>query len=239
MASQVKNPRRKWLRILSICLGVAVVVAILYFTVSSGRSYLRRRNIRFMATEINGYGPLAPFAVFFLIFISTVIPPIPLPIPLIEIAAGYIFGFWEGLIIVWVSEIISSLAAFASTRFLGRRKIFRRILGSKFVTPYRQYIDRSGPTAIIVTRAFMAAPMNIVSFLAGLTMMGIWTFIFATAVGTIPESILYPYVGMLLKTTRFSLWRLSIILVVISIVGPLSMFILQRMQGVRRKRKTS
>lgn len=208
------------------------MAAFLYFTIRSGRAYFRRRNIRLMASQINGYGTLAPIAVFILIFISTIIPPLPLPIPLIEIAAGYIFGFGEGLLIVWISEILSSLAAFMATRLLGR-KLFRPILDHKLVASYRQYIQERGSTAIIVTRALMAAPMNIVSFLAGLTQMSVGTFTGATAIGVIPESILYPYVGMLLKTTRFNLWRLSIIIVIIGAVGPVAMYLFARFRRPR------
>lgn len=228
-----------WRRVILTVLGVIVIGVLLYFSITSGRAYFRRRNIRLMAAQVNGYGVLSPLAVFFLIFISTVIPPLPLPIPLIEIAAGYVFGFGEGLILVWVSEIISSLAAFAMTRYLGR-KLFKKILESKLVIPYKQYVEENGAWAIVVTRAFMAAPMNIVSFLAGLTPMRPWIFIGATALGTIPEAILYPYVGMLLKTTRFSLWRLFIIIMIIGAIGPAAIYIFTRIRksGLSKRKKS-
>ncbi len=233
-------PGINWRWITLTVLSVIVIAALLYVSITSGRAYFRRRNIRLMARAVNDYGLLAPLAVFFLIFISTVIPPLPLPIPLIEIAAGYVFGFGEGLVLVWISEIISSLAAFAITRYLGR-KLFKKILASKFVIPYRQYVERNGAWAIVVTRVFMAAPMNIVSFLAGLTPMNPWLFVGATALGIVPEAILYPYVGMLLKTTRFSLWRLFIIIVIIGAIGPAAIYIFTRIRksGQSKRKKTS
>lgn len=220
-----------------VIVGVVIIVAgLLYRGFVDGRRYFRRRNIRMLSSEIRGYGILAPVAVFSLIFISTIVPPIPIPIPLLEIAAGYIFGFWEGAAVAWISEILSSLGAFELTRMLGRH-MFRTLLSNRFVGIYKRYIEDAGPTGIVTTRAFMAAPMNIVSFVAGLTNMRMIQFIGATAIGTIPEIVLYPYAGLLLKTTRFSLWRLSLLIVLISALGPICSYVFYRFVRVRRLRK--
>lgn len=227
-----------WIKSLLIGIGIVVLGFIIYFTIHGGQAYFRRRNIRLMATTVNGYGVLAPVAIFILIFISTLIPPLPVPIPLLEIAAGYIFGLWEGIGVVWISEILSSLGAFYLTRLFGRRFILP-IVKSRLVSPYWEYIERRGPMAIIATRAFMAAPMNIVSFLAGLTPMETSTFVWSTALGTIPEAVLYATAGMILKTTRFSLGKLFLIIVIVGTIGPVCMAFMYRFMKPRKKNTSS
>ncbi len=215
------NPTvRKILLSIAILIGVAIVV----YLIIQGRHYFNRRGIRQMQTVINSYGSLSPFALIFLIVISTVIPPLPLPIPLIEMAAGLIFGFGEGFLLVWVSQIIGSVAAFVMTRIVGK-SIFRRMLENKIFNFYRRYIHDKGPLAIFTIRATMASPFNVVSFLAGLTQMKILNFTIATILGTIPESLLFSYVGSLLQSTRLRLWYIFILTVLLGAIGPIFMYL--------------
>lgn len=215
------NPTiRKILLTIVILIGIAVVV----YLIIQGRHYFNRRGIRQMQTVINSYGSLSPFALIFLIIISTVVPPLPLPIPLIEMAAGLIFGFGEGFLLVWVSQIIGSVAAFVMTRIIGR-SVFRRILENKIFNFYRRYIHDKGPLAIFTIRATMASPFNVVSFLAGLTQMKILNFTIATVLGTIPESLLFSYIGSLLQSMRLRLWYIFILTVLLGAIGPVFMYL--------------
>jgi uncharacterized membrane protein YdjX (TVP38/TMEM64 family) len=215
------NPTiRKILLTIAIFIGIAVVV----YLIIQGRHYFNRRGIRQMQTVINSYGSWSPFALIFLIVISTVIPPLPLPIPLIEMAAGLIFGFGEGFLLVWASQIIGSVAAFVMTRIIGR-SVFRRILENKIFNFYRRYIHDKGPLAIFTIRATMASPFNVVSFLAGLTQMKILNFTIATILGTIPESLLFSYIGSLLQSMRLRLWYIFILTVLLGAIGPVLMYL--------------
>jgi len=211
---------RKFLFILAGIIGTALVV----YLIIRGRRYFSRRNIRQMQNVINSYGSWSPVAIIFLIVISTAIPPLPLPIPLIEMAAGLIFGFGEGFLLVWISQIIGSVAAFIMTRMIGK-SIFRRILENRIFNFYRRYIHHKGPLAIFTIRATMASPFNVVSFLAGLTQMHVAEFTAATVLGTIPESVLFSYIGSLLQHTRLRLWYIFILTVVLGAVGPILMYV--------------
>jgi uncharacterized membrane protein YdjX (TVP38/TMEM64 family) len=180
-----------------------------------------------MQTAITSYGSWSPLAIIFLIVISTVIPPLPLPIPLIEIASGLIFGFGEGFLLVWISQIIGSLGAFVMTRMLGK-SIFRRVLDNRVFNFYRRYIHTKGPLAIFTIRATMASPFNVVSFLAGLTDMRILNFTVATVLGTIPEAVLFSFIGSLLQSMRLRLWYVFILTVLLSAIGPVLMYLESR-----------
>lgn len=225
MPNNIRNNStvRKILLIIAIIIGLILLV----YLIVQGRHYFNRRGIRQMQTIINSYGSWAPFALVFSIVISTIIPPLPLPIPLIEMAAGLIFGFGEGFLLVWFSQIIASVAAFVMTRIIGK-SIFRRILENRIFNFYRRYIHNKGPLAIFTIRATMASPFNVVSFLAGLTQMGILQFTVATVLGTVPESLLFSYVGSLLQHMRLRLWYIFILTVLLSAIGPILMYLESR-----------
>jgi uncharacterized membrane protein YdjX (TVP38/TMEM64 family) len=167
---------------------------------------------------ILSYGALAPLIVIAMILLSTIIPPLPLPVPLVEIAAGIIFGFWKAWLIVWIGQILSSLVAFESSH-LFQKTALGRWFSQRQWGFYRKYLDRSGAKAIFITRATMSAPFNIISFLAGLTTMKWTTFTFATALGVIPETFLYSLIGSQLRKIHIHFIWLSMIILAITLAG--------------------
>ena len=222
--------RRKILLILAIIIGIAALV----YLIIQGRHYFNRRGIRQMQTVINSYGSWAPLAIILLIVMSTVIPPLPLPIPLIEMAAGLIFGFGHGFLLVWAGQIIGSAGAFIMTRMIGR-SVFKNLLENRLFNFYRRYIHKKGPIAIFTVRATMASPFNVVSFLAGLTEMKFLQFTLATILGTIPEALLFSYVGSLIQHMRLRLWYIFILTVLLGAIGPIFMYLESRYLNPKAK----
>ncbi len=181
-----------------------IVVTILLILLLGGQRRFYRRSIRDIESSIRSLGTFSPFAVITLATISTLIPPLPLPVPLIEIASGLVFGFWYGFLLNWAAQIVSSLLAFYAARYFERR-LLKRFTKYRFLLFYKDYLKKSGATAVFTTRALMASPFNVVSFLAGITSMNVFSFLVATILGTIPESAFYAFIGSLIKTTRFKL----------------------------------
>ncbi len=209
--------RRRWLLIVVAIIAVAVLI----YVILHGQHYFNRRTIRQLQTIINSYGQLSPLAVVLLITMSTVIPLLPLPVPLVEVAAGLVFGLWPGFLLIWASQIISSLVAFYISRHFGLRisKLFGSVFNNKIGNFYRQYLRHGGAVAVFIIRATMAAPFNIISYFAGLTEMPVTTFVIATALGTLPESFLFAFIGTALRYIHFKLWYLFLFLVLIGLVG--------------------
>ena len=217
----------KTIRRVLVCLAIIIAIAVILYLIPQGRSYFSRRTIRQMGASISSHGILAPFFIIFLIFLSTAIPPLPLPVPLIEITAGLLFGFFPGFLTVWIGQILASVFAFFVTRILGKR-FLRKFLSNKYISPYGEFVRKKGPLAVIMIRATMSAPFNIISFISGLTEMTPVTFTFATALGTIPEAALFAFIGTILKTTRIRLSYVFIFLVILGFAGPvMTYFILK------------
>jgi len=234
---QKKNDKlRRVLKTIGIILGIAILV---YFLIQ-GRHYFTRRSIRQIERLVTSYGSWSPLVIVALIVISTVIPPLPIPIPLVEIVSGLIFGFWKGFIVVWISQFISSLSAYYMARFL-KKSFLKKFLENHVVSLYKQYLNTEGPLAILITRATMSAPFNIVSFLAGISQINVWIFSGATIIGTIPEVLLYTAIGAIFKIHRFRVLYIFILSVAISLLGPIISYFMirhiQRQRGKNTKKK--
>jgi uncharacterized membrane protein YdjX (TVP38/TMEM64 family) len=102
-------------------------------------------------------------------------------------------------------------------------------LNNRLFNFYKDYIHKNGPRAIFICRLTLAAPFNIVSYLAGLTQMNIISFSLATILGTIPEAALFTFVGSILKHTRLRLWYIFILAVIIGSAGTILMFLMMKL----------
>jgi uncharacterized membrane protein YdjX (TVP38/TMEM64 family) len=204
-----------------------VIVAVTVYFVWHGQNEFNRHEVRQIRILIQSYGFWSPLVVVFLVFLSTAIPPLPLPVPLVELAAGVAFGFWEGFLVIWFSQVFSSLFAFYISRFF-RKGIFARFLENKRWSWYQNYLDQKGFWAILITRSTMSAPFNIISFLAGLSTIGTWNFLLATALGTIPESVLYSFIGSRLRQLRVNFTLLTFLVIGTGIVGFLFTLLMMR-----------
>lgn len=211
---------RSFLKIIVILLALAL----LYFLITHARVYFNRVEIRNFQRLISSYGYFSPIVVLLLILLSTSIPPLPLPIPLIEVAAGLVFGFWPAAILIWISQFLSSIMAFKMAKFF-RNRFLKSVWEMPFWQGYKNYLDKSGLKAVFIIRATMAAPFNSISFLAGVTKMRIEKFIFATALGVIPEVLLYTFIGSQLKNIHFRIAYIFIAVLLISSSGIITSYI--------------
>jgi uncharacterized membrane protein YdjX (TVP38/TMEM64 family) len=231
MPHKQNNPTlRRILIIVAAILGIALII---YLSIQ-GRRYFTRRSLRQMQGMLNTYGAWSPIAIFLLMLLSTIIPPLPLPIPLLEMVAGYMYGFGPGFCLIWFSQIISSLAAYGLAKYFGK-KILKNILKYPIVGVYQRYINEKGPVAVFITRATLSSPFGMMSFLPALSKMGVIPYIVATALGTIPESTLFPFIGSMIRTVRLRLWYVFILVVVLGTIGPVLTYVVTKY--IRRETK--
>lgn len=214
--------RSKKSTVILIIVGILTVAGLVYLIFHG--QYLHRRNVIQLQNIINSYGYLSPLVVAFLVFLGTVIPPLPLPTPLVEIAAGAVFGFWEGFLVIWVSQIFSSLFVYYLLKYFNRH-FYGKFLKNKFWDSYRQFLNQRGAWAVFILRTTLSAPFNIISFLAGISNMKNSGFVIATIFGTISEALLFGLIGSQLRTIHVSFKYLSIIILFVGIIGFLLTFV--------------
>lgn len=217
-----------------IIIALAIIVTVIagVYAIMNGRHYFNRRNLRLLDDQILSFGIWAPLVIVFLIFINILIPPIPIPIPLVEIAAGVIFGFWPGVLLVWVSQVLSSVITFLLSRKIGKF-FLKKLMNSKFLGFIREFIAKKGALGVFVIRATMTSPFSI-SYIAGFMDISLLGFTLAMIVGAIPETILFVYLGTLAQHARIRLWYIGIPMVILSLL-PLTIFLTTKLLPKKKK----
>ncbi|WP_461204843.1 TVP38/TMEM64 family protein [Clostridium sp. DL1XJH146] len=166
-------------------------------------------NVDMARGYILSFGVWAPVVSFFLMIIQSVLAPLPAFI--ITFANAGLFGWVYGAILSWTSSMVGAILCFYIARLLGRDVVEK--LTSKFALEHiDDFFDKYGKYAIVIARLLPFISFDIVSYAAGLTSMGIWSFILATGLGQLPATIIYSYVGgMLVGGTKMFVFGLLIL----------------------------
>lgn len=121
----------------------------------------------------------------------------PLPAFLLAFANAAMFGFWRGFLLTYVSSLVAAAICFSIGRVFGRDAVIR-LVSRTGLTGVEEFFERHGRLSVLIARLLPFISFDIVSYAAGLTSMGIWPFLLATAIGELPATVVYCYVGGLL-----------------------------------------
>ena len=190
---------------------VAVAVGTAYFvTISVGVDRLGE------IVETAGiWGPLAVIA----LKITTIVA-VPFGGGPIYVVAGAVFGFWKGLLITAIGDVLGFLAAFYLSRFFGRSII------SFFVpSPQLLLVDKilehgSRPAAFLKARlAFLGFP-EIFAYAAGLTRVPVALFLIVQMLPhTLGVSLIVLFGDVLLTDSPLFLVAVTVIAVLAALAG--------------------
>ena len=168
---------------------------------------------------VERYGTMAAAVSFLLMVFQSIVAP--LPAFLITFANANLFGWWRGAILSWASAMAGAAACFYIARILGR-DVVEKLSSKTGLRSIDAFFERHGTQSILIARLLPFISFDIVSYAAGLTSMGFWSFFIATGVGQLPATIVYSYVGGMLTggarlfvTGLLILFALSILVVLL------------------------
>ena len=113
--------------------------------------------------------------------------------PVIGIAAGALFGFWPGLLLVWGASSLGSTLAFLWARHLFRDWVEAR-LGERF-RRIEAAFEKRGAVYLLTLRFNPFIPYWIVNLSMGLTHLRLATYVPLTVVGLLPALVIYAHAG--------------------------------------------
>lgn len=149
------------------------------------------------AGEWNKAHPVAG-ALFYLLFV-TVGAVFFLPGSVIAMSAGYVYGLTLGSCLAVVGVALGGFAAFLAGRLLVREWVFSQLESH----PRLQALDRAvydkSFVIVALTRLSLIIPFNILNYAYGVTGVKKIPYIAGTALGMIPATVLWTYVGTLAK----------------------------------------
>lgn len=115
------------------------------------------------------------------------------------IVYGWLFGFWQAMLIVTVGLTIAAMAIFTLSRYLLQATIERRY--THFVALMNEHIEKEGAFYLLTLR-MAHAPYSIVNPVSGASRVDSWTFFWTTVVGLLPANAIWVYAGLRLPSLR-------------------------------------
>jgi uncharacterized membrane protein YdjX (TVP38/TMEM64 family) len=116
------------------------------------------------------------------------------PTEIINAAGGFVYGFWGGLALVWLGWTLQGILAWAIGREVAR-PLLRRLLGERRFDDAERMIEAGGVPLLLAMRLIPIAPFSLFSFVAGAARVPLWTFTWTTALGYLPLTAIFIYLG--------------------------------------------
>lgn len=136
--------------------------------------------------------PLTFAALFFAAYVAITALSLPLAVWM-TLAAGALFGFWQGLVLVSFASTIGATLAFLAARYLLRDWVRGRLGGR--ARGIEDGLRRDGPFYLFTLRLIPVVPFFAVNLLMGLTPMRAVTFYLVSQAGMLAGTAVYVNAG--------------------------------------------
>ncbi len=172
-----------------------IIVAILILHVMGLRDYITFAQLKRYGLSlqelVNQYYWQAVFT-YMLIFIGSTITGLPVTVVL-TVAAGFLFGIFYGTLYVIISATTGAMLMFVTVRYLIGEWIQMRYAAQ--LQGFNQEIEQHGARYVLALQVLPVTPTVFINLLAGISPMSLWTFIWTTAVGIMPGTLIYTWAG--------------------------------------------
>ena len=139
-------------------------------------------------------GPLGVGLFFVAYVISTVAG---LPGSVLTLALGFAYGPFWGLAIASPASVTGATCAFVLGRTLLRDWAAKKAGGSARARAIEGAVAREGFKLVLLLRLSPIVPFNLLNYVLSLTSVRLGTYVLASAVGMLPGTALYVYLGSL------------------------------------------
>jgi uncharacterized membrane protein YdjX (TVP38/TMEM64 family) len=142
-------------------------------------------------SEIESLGVAGPLLILVLALLHAVVF---YPAEIVDAAAGLVYGFVPALLLMMLGWLLSGLVCFAIGRSVAR-PLLDRWFGPERFERIEARIERGGAKALIAARLVPIFPFSIVSYAAGAARVPPWRFLWTTAIGYLPITVISVYFG--------------------------------------------
>jgi len=141
--------------------------------------------------RLEGLGPWGPvlFALIYVVFAVTMAPAF-----LLTVAAGALFGVWQGSAVAFVSATLGASAAYFIARRLAGTRLFSWFVRDRRVAAVQQGIVSDGAWVQFLLRLSPIVPYVLLNYALGLSRVRFRDFLVA-CVGMLPTIVMYAYYG--------------------------------------------
>jgi uncharacterized membrane protein YdjX (TVP38/TMEM64 family) len=199
--------RRQWWLVAAVLILLLSILAKTEWRAALGQAF-SLDSIPSLAAYVKGFGLWAPVISIILMLLQSVIAP--LPAWLVAGANGILFGIWWGTLISWTGGLLGAAVTFWLARWLGRDFVAKRV-GAGRLKQVDELSGAHGFWLILIARLIPIVSFDLISYLAGLSRIGFFRFLLATAIGMTPGAFAFTVFGHDLMQARTYSWRLSLL----------------------------
>ncbi len=157
--------------------------------------------VRHWATELVGWvndkgsGAAAIYAVLYVIAAVLLLPGSAL-----TLGAGFVYGVVWGTVIVFPAAMVASIVAFGIARRVAQQAVQRRVARHRRFEAIDRAVGRAGFKITVLLRLSPVIPYGLLNFALGVTSVRFRDYAVATALGMLPGTIMYVYLGSLVTS---------------------------------------
>jgi uncharacterized membrane protein YdjX (TVP38/TMEM64 family) len=146
--------------------------------------------------ELDDLGAWGPLLVLALALIHAVVF---YPAEILDAAAGFVYGFAAALPLVMAGWLLNALVAYLIGR-RAARPVLVAILGERRLDRAEAFAERGGVTLLLAMRLIPIVPFSLFSYAAGAARVPLGRFMWTTAIGYLPITVIFIYLGSRLET---------------------------------------
>lgn len=186
-----------WIPIVAAVLGAVLIVALVLLVdplrsavsdAISGDTEALRADLRDL-----GFG-----GVVLVLAIAVAHAVIWYPAEILNAAVGFVYGFWAGLGLVMIGWLLNGLVCHQIGSHAARPALVK-MLGRERFARYEGVVERGGVMLLLACRMVPIVPFSLFSYVAGSARVPLGTFMWTTAVGYLPLTALFVYLGSKLE----------------------------------------
>jgi uncharacterized membrane protein YdjX (TVP38/TMEM64 family) len=121
-----------------------------------------------------------------------------IPGSILTLAAGAVYGFWGGTLLVLAGNGLGALLSLLLTRYLFRDWAKKQFARFPKLRAMEKAVQKQGWTLVCLTRLSPIMPFSLINYSLGLTKISVAKFFFATEAGAIPSTAVYVYFGTMI-----------------------------------------
>lgn len=182
---------RSVLRLMSVfCVGLGLLFTGWWIRSGEGLSFYRQ--------FIDWIGDHGQWKYTLFVMIYTLAPFLLVPVLLLTLTAGALFGPLQGSVVSSGAALLSAVLAFGLGKVLARTWVLEKIERQPRYRAVDKAVGKKGWKIVLLLRLTPFFPFALINFSLGSTKIKLWEYAWATWLGMLPGIIVYTYLGSLL-----------------------------------------
>ena len=198
-----------WLNLIVLCAAVLAFILAYFFwpPFGSGIRYvvqvIGRGDIEGLKTYLLSFGAWAPIVAGLVMVLQAIVAPLPAFVP--ALANGLLFGAVGGTLLTWGTSIIGAVVCFYIARTLGRPAV-EKLVSRRALTSVDKFFSKHGNSSVLIMRLIPIFSFSAISYVSGVTSVTFWGYLWTTAVGILPGTIVFCVLGQNMTDAVKFIW---------------------------------